>query len=49
MTRHQRASAIQINIIVDKTVDEFVDDSQKLSIIDGFELFAWILGSIIYQ
>ena len=40
---------MEINKLVDKTVDDYVDESQKPSIFDAFKLFALILGRRIHQ
>ena len=49
MTHLRRASGTGINKLVDKIVDDRVDESQKPSIIDPFELFALILGRRIHE
>jgi hypothetical protein len=49
MTHLWRAPATGINILVDKIVDDHVDESQKPSIIDAFKLFALILGRRIHE
>ena len=40
MTHLRRALVTGMNILVDKIVDDHVDESQKPSIIDDFTLFA---------
>jgi hypothetical protein len=44
-----RAPATGINKLVDKIVDDHVDESQKPSIIADLKLFASILGKQIHE
>jgi hypothetical protein len=48
-THLRRAPATGINKLVDKIVDDHVDESKKPSIIDDFKLFALILGRRIHE
>jgi len=49
MTHLRRTPATGINKLVDKIVDDHVDESQKPSIIADFKLFALILGKQIHE
>jgi hypothetical protein len=49
MTHLRRTPTTGINKLVDKIVDDHVDESQKPSIIADFKLFALILGKQIHE